>query len=75
MYLGIARISLLFKKRALPRILSENLHDTTLCSNKKEAHNMLYIVNFNIKEHKSTEFQKFIKETEKTMAILGFQFL
>lgn len=29
---------------------------------------MLYIANFNIKEHKATEFQKFVKENEKTIA-------
>lgn len=29
---------------------------------------MLYIANYNLKEYKATEFQKFIKENEKTLA-------
>jgi len=29
---------------------------------------MLYIMNFNLKEYRHTEFQKFIKENEKTLA-------
>jgi len=29
---------------------------------------MLFIVNYNIKEHKNTEFKKFIKENEKALA-------
>ena len=29
---------------------------------------MLYVMNFNLKEYKQKEFQKFIKENEKTLA-------
>ena len=34
----------------------------------KEVENMLYIVNFNLKEYKTKEYQRFIKENEKTVA-------
>jgi len=39
---------------------------------------MLYINNFNIKEYKTKEFQKFIKENEKTLsqhAPKGFKYM
>jgi len=39
---------------------------------------MLYINNFNIKEYKTKEFQKFIKENEKTLsqhAPKGFKYI
>jgi len=34
----------------------------------EEAQNMLWIINLNLKEYKTKEFQKFIKENEKTIA-------
>ena len=34
----------------------------------KEAQNMLWIINFNLKEYKTKEYQKFIKGNEKTIA-------
>jgi len=34
----------------------------------KEAQNVLWISNFNIKEYRMKEFQRFIKENEKTLA-------
>jgi len=39
-----------------------------MCWMEIEVSNMLYIVNFNIKEYKLTEFQKFVKANEKTLA-------
>jgi len=42
--------------------------DTTLYPDGKRRRNMLYIFNYNLKENKMKEFQKFIKENEKTFA-------